>query len=82
VYDQQIPGQGFRRLLRLTDVEALGPEITAAVKNTGGVAQILKLDRPETDAKDVSYYIGDFAAALAVARRSATDQAPPEVASA
>lgn len=68
VYDQMIPGQGFKRLLRIADVEAMGADVAAAVKNTGGVAKLLKLD---ADPSEISYYIGDFAAALAVARRPA-----------
>jgi hypothetical protein len=73
VFDQTIPGQGSRRLLRLADIEALGPEIAAAVKNTGGVARVLKL---ETDASDISFYIGDFAAQLHAARHAAVGGAP------
>lgn len=77
-YDQAIPGQGSRRLLRLADIEAMGPDIATAVRNAGGVARLLKL---ETDASDIPFYIRDFAAHLYAARHPNTGH-PPEAQSA
>lgn len=69
-FDQPIPGQGSRKMLRSADIDAMGPDIAAAVRNTGGVAQVLKV---EAGTADVSFYIRDFAAALYAARHPTTE---------
>jgi hypothetical protein len=70
VFDQPIPGQGSKKLLRSADIEAMGPDIAAAVRNTGGVAQVLKL---EAGTVDVGFYVRDFAAALYAARHPTSE---------
>jgi hypothetical protein len=77
VYDQPIPGQGTKRLLRLTDVEALGAQLgeplAQALRTVGGVGRLLKADR---DDSDLSFLIRDFGPALLAARAAAAN-APP-----
>jgi hypothetical protein len=77
VYEQPIPGQGSKRLLRLGDIEALGVELgeplAAALRTVGGVARVLKLDQ---DASDFSFLVRDFGPALLAARAAAAN-APP-----
>jgi hypothetical protein len=77
VYEQPIPGQSSKRLLRLGDIEALGVELgeplAAALRTVGGVARVLKLDQ---DASDFSFLVRDFGPALLAARAAAAN-APP-----
>lgn len=69
-FDQPIPGQGSRKMLRSSDIDAMGADIATAVRNTGGVAQVLKL---EAGTADVGFYVRDFAAALYAARHPTSE---------
>lgn len=70
-FDQAIPGQGSRRLLRNADVERIGEDVHAAYRTVGGAARFNAIDhKPD----DLPFLIRDFAAALRTARDAQSTQ--------
>jgi hypothetical protein len=67
IFEQPIPGQGARRLLRNADVERLGEDVSKAYRTVGGAARFLAIDaKPD----DLPFLINAFADALHAARNS------------
>lgn len=66
---------GSRRVLRASAIDALGPEIAAAFRNSGGSGRFL-----ETDPADLGFLHRDFARHLAAARKRLASAPAQEVA--
>jgi hypothetical protein len=65
IFEQPIPGQASRRLLRNADVERLGDDVHRAYRTVGGASRFLAIDgKPE----DLPHLIRAFTDALHVAR--------------
>lgn len=74
IFEQPIPGQGARRLLRNADVERMGDDIQRAYRTVGGTARFLAID---TKPDDLPFLINAFADALSDARATpSTTQTP------
>lgn len=65
VFDQSIPGQGNKRLLRNADVERMGDDIHRAYRTVGGAARFLAI---ESKPDDLPFLIRAFSDALQLAR--------------
>jgi hypothetical protein len=73
IFDQPIPGQANRRLLRNADVERLGEAVARAYRTVGGNKRFLAADdKPD----DLPHLIRAFADALQAARRELEAAAP------
>lgn len=73
IFDQPIPGQPTRRLLRNADVERLGEAVHRAYRTVGGASRFLAIDgKPD----DLPHLIRAFDAALQAARAELATAAP------